>query len=625
MTIFTVITTRDSGVGSLRDAVDRAQSGDTIQFSSRLANQIITLNRGITIAKDLIVDGFRAPNLAISGNKASRIFNVTQTHTSLTLRNLIFKDGFIAKDLGGAIHTTTDVKLTIHNSQFQNNVSRGGGAIFVRDRTALTITDSVFDGNDGATYGDLELSGGAIGTRPKSNITIKGSTFTNNKGINGGAIYSIFSNLSVEDSVFLNNDSSPGGPLGSPTSSGAGYTRGYGGAIYIDGASRPNDPRFYTQWQNGDKVGGTILIRNSRIEANKAAGEGGGLFLFGYPQDTVIVEGSTIANNQVILDNKGEAIGGGLRAGPTRLTIRDTTFANNSALTQGGGLWYDGESPVTLTNTTFSGNRSVGPSASGQGGAIYSRQWSNATTITNSTFNRNVAGDEAGAIFQFRQPITATNSIFNRNTVGTSSQQQTNVQLRDGGGNIQFPPLQSGGIRVTKTAKFADPKLGRLQQIGDSWVHPLLVGSAAIDTGIQLLAPRTDQRGITRDAQPDIGAYEFSSSLSLRSSLSVDQGRAIAGKAYSAFDRPRTDNLSAASAQTPATSMVSPSRWSAHSADSDCGLIKTSSVTDAALIQGARGKTTFSILHENPFAQRVPKKPFLTDLDAIPGWVEPGL
>ena len=38
---------------------------------------------------------------------------------------------------------------------------------------------------------------------------------------------------------------------------------------------------------------------------------------------------------------------------------------------------------------------------------------------------------------------------------------------------------------------------------------PLLLGSSAIDSANAAYAPDTDQRGVSRDAFPDIGAYEY--------------------------------------------------------------------------------------------------------------------
>ncbi|HEY9607166.1 MAG TPA: choice-of-anchor D domain-containing protein [Allocoleopsis sp.] len=521
MATLTVTSTADNGTGSLREAIAIAQSGDTIVFAPTLANQTIGLpnNGQLIVNKSLTIDGANAPGLTISGSNTTRIFAVTTVGTSFTLKNLTLADAFLPGDLGGAINAEKQTVLTVENCQFNNNVSRGGGAIFASDRSTLSVTNCTFNGNDAATYGDLEISGGAISTLSKCNITITDSQFTNNKGINGGGIYSIFSNLTVENSTFTNNDSSSGGALGSPGSSAAGYTRGYGGAIYIDGASIPNDPRFYPDWQNGDAVGGTILISNSRIEGNTAAGEGGGMWLFGYPQDQVMVENSTIINNQVVKDNKGDAIGGGIRFGPTKITIDNSAIANNQAQTKGGGVYYDGESPVNITNSTFSGNKAQDTGNGGLGGAIYSNQWATGTTIVNTTLANNYAGSEAGAIFQGNYPLAATNSIFANNSTGNpgTANQQTNVVLV-GGNNLQSP---GSGNNATANITIADPLLGALQTINGRLVHPLLPGSPAIDAGTSVGAPSTDEIGTARpqdgdlngSALVDIGAYEAPGTL----------------------------------------------------------------------------------------------------------------
>ncbi|MGE0473425.1 MAG: choice-of-anchor Q domain-containing protein, partial [Nitrospirales bacterium] len=46
---------------------------------------------------------------------------------------------------------------------------------------------------------------------------------------------------------------------------------------------------------------------------------------------------------------------------------------------------------------------------------------------------------------------------------------------------------------------------------GPTWTHALLAGSPALNAGTTIGAPAVDQRGLTRDAAPDIGAYEYKS------------------------------------------------------------------------------------------------------------------
>src|SRR5262249_13635348 len=75
----TVLNALDSGAGSLRDAIKNANSGDTIVFASGLNGQTITLTSGeLAISKSLDIEGSGAGLLAISGNHASRIFDISQ-------------------------------------------------------------------------------------------------------------------------------------------------------------------------------------------------------------------------------------------------------------------------------------------------------------------------------------------------------------------------------------------------------------------------------------------------------------------------------------------------------------------------------------------------------------------
>ncbi len=526
----TVTNVNDSGIGSLREAIGNAQSGDTIKFASTLANKTITLTSGqLSINKDLIIDGVDAGGLSISGNNQYRVFDVQKhpdsTPTSFTLKNAIVANGRTFETgeagAGGGIRTANFTTLVVENSEFKNNVAggEGGGGIFAGWQGNTTVINSKFDNNDG-TPDKTERGAGAIATKSAGSLTVRNSEFTNNKGINGGAINSLLGELTVEDSTFLNNEAI------TPTTKTLWF--GLGGAILTDGANASG-----TNYGPGSQ-GGQIVIRNSIFEGNRAF-EGGAANLYAYSPDLVVVEDSSFVSNTAIkkADGKG-GNGGGIWHGGSEFTISDTTFYDNSAEAQGGGLWVDKISPTEISNSTFSANRAEAPnSADGIGGAM---TMNSTAQIVNTTFANNYAKNHSGALFNSPDTpgdITLTNTIFDNNSVGNewNTLKHTNRQLIDGGNNIQFPAKEPNpnDINVTANITIADPKLGPLEEINGRLIHPLLEGSAAINAGTDTNAPTTDQLGQSRVGQVDIGAYEFADTTTTNPPTS--EGQRVSGTA----------------------------------------------------------------------------------------------
>ena len=299
-----VKSTADSGVGSLRAAIAVAKAGDTIRFAAKLANKTISLNSGqLEITKSLTIDALKAPGLTISGNRASRVFN-TAVLIEVAFKNLTIANGKVRGDedtgAGGGILVGGGSKLTLINCRVNKNSAGLGGGIYSGFQSTTTIINSSFDQNDGSLSG-LERGGGAIAGRSGGKLTVKGSSFTRNRGTIGGAINSLLGEMRVENSVFLDNVAIAEGSQAD--------LGGYGGAIYTDGANASGvgfGPGL---------VGGTITVSGCRIEGNRGAGQGGGLFLFGYPPDQITVENSWIVNNTVVKNRLGDAFGGGSTTG----------------------------------------------------------------------------------------------------------------------------------------------------------------------------------------------------------------------------------------------------------------------------------------------------------------------
>jgi hypothetical protein len=507
--IVQVTTNADSGAGSLRQALLDAQSGDTIQFNASLANKTIILTSGqleIPNNKDLIIDGAGAANLTISGNNQSRIFHLNSgfvSQTQLTLKNLTAINGY-TPDRGGAVSTEHQGVLTVENVIFKNNVAdQGGGAIATAFEGTLTVLGSKFEGNK-AIAGNDELGAGAIFFYGPNKLTVRDSDFIGNKGIVGGAIKGLNGQIDIENSRFINNDTlSASFDTGQPND----FLRGYGGALHTDRATS----------RSGDKPG-FIRIVNTIFEGNQSRASGGAAHLFTDPKDTVTIEGSTFQGN------KSFALGGGGEGGKAGalailtdsgqvnqgLTIRNSSFVQNTAESQGGALWLM-RTPTNISNTTISGNSA--PNDFGGGLVVYTSP----ITIANTTIANNSA-KFSGALAQGTDNLaTVKNTIFANNTsdntgVSFNGNQQTNRPINDGGKNLQFPagPAIAPGILIS------DPKLGSLQTIDGAVVHPLLAGSGAIDAGLNAGAPSTDQRGALRpvdgdangSAIVDIGAFE---------------------------------------------------------------------------------------------------------------------
>jgi len=112
----TVLNNLDAGAGSLRAAISAASSGDTVNFDPSLNGQTITLTSGeLVVDKSLDIEGPGANELTVSGNNASRVFNIATT---------------FAVAISG---------LTV----FDGNALQGGG---VSNAGMLTITDAAIQG-----------------------------------------------------------------------------------------------------------------------------------------------------------------------------------------------------------------------------------------------------------------------------------------------------------------------------------------------------------------------------------------------------------------------------------------------------------------------------------------------
>jgi len=171
---------------------------------------------------------------------------------------------------------------------------------------------------------------------------------------------------------------------------------------------------------------GTLKAIDCRFENNHCAGRegeigGGAIFAGGLTE--AILSGCQFVNNSA-------SNGGGLLNRGTTLTIIDSEFAGNGALSKGdgqfgngGGVYIDGmnyENPggdLLVCGTVFRGNTAM---THGSGMFSYFYEGS-ASVIQDSVFDGNIfgeAGSGSGALYSEAAPLTLTGTLFANHTTG---------------------------------------------------------------------------------------------------------------------------------------------------------------------------------------------------------------
>ena len=109
---------------------------------------------GIIISRNLTITG--DDGVYIDGNHTARALCI-EPNCNVTLKNLIFKNGFSESD-GGAILLKSNSSLTLFNCTFINNkvYNSNGGAIANYKNSTLSVYDSIFSNNTSIRVSDLE-------------------------------------------------------------------------------------------------------------------------------------------------------------------------------------------------------------------------------------------------------------------------------------------------------------------------------------------------------------------------------------------------------------------------------------------------------------------------------------
>ncbi|MBS1796065.1 MAG: carboxypeptidase regulatory-like domain-containing protein [Acidobacteria bacterium] len=207
----TVNSTADPGDGvcnpaecTLREAINTAASGDTIPFAAALFStpQTITLTAGeLPINKDLTIAGPGANRLSISGNNASRVFNIGAGFTA-NISGVTITGGR-SNSGGGGGGVINNGNLNLSGSVVTGNTAAGaGGGVFCQGTGSMSIAGSTISGN--STTG--LFNGGGFQNNCQGTTTITNSTISGNTASNiGGGFRTTQGDVTVTNSTITNN------------------------------------------------------------------------------------------------------------------------------------------------------------------------------------------------------------------------------------------------------------------------------------------------------------------------------------------------------------------------------------------------------------------------------------
>lgn len=275
--------------------------------------------------------------------------------------------------------------------------------------------------------------------------------------------------------------------------------------------------------QNGDGGGGAYGGGGGAAAGSAGSGGFGGGGGFGDSGDG--------GNGGFGAGGGGSTIGNAGSAGPFGGHANGVDGGGGGAL--GGAIFNDGGT-VTVQNSTFYNNSAAhglgggdsGANGADAGGAIFCRN--GALTVQNATITRNqatgsgagivVMNDGATPVFTLQNTIIANNGAEECMTKGT-------VTMTGSIGNLILANSGCTGVAVAY-----DPQLQplALNVPGNTPTMALSAGSPAIEVADANTSLTTDQRGVQRKPNPDIGAFETVplADLSISNVVSVSTAKA---------------------------------------------------------------------------------------------------
>ncbi|MFK7924446.1 MAG: T9SS type A sorting domain-containing protein [Bacteroidia bacterium] len=444
-----------------------------------------------------IISGLLDPN-----TKAYHVVKIENEPDTVFLERILIKDGLAdgidSQDQKGAVVYATNAKIKMKECYVGFSKADGmdaqGGIIYAQD-SYLNVFNSVFiDGEVNST--NVLAGGGALYVDANSEVVIDATAFTDCNA-NIGASIRLEGSLSIVNSTLGSSFSGDKG----------GILANYGGTLFAQNIRVLN---------SGGKEGGAIVNSDSAF---------------------AFINGMT-ATNVAAINGEGGVI---LNEDHSRLHLINASFSLNEAQGNGGAIANRGGAISYLTHCTIANNLAVNST----GGGVYTDTpngvylnhcivASNFITLT----NENQIGFSGTGSFRSLNwnTIAGLSPSWHYYFAGSKDQDKW-VDLDSEMDDNLTAPLDYGNLHyvsdIAKTRRFKEDANGNIDQFAlhalDAGSHPdsltsrlnafvnadLAFTGSAINTTLfpqgfinykTILAK--DQRGIERDAFPDLGAYE---------------------------------------------------------------------------------------------------------------------
>ncbi len=325
---------------------------------------------------------------------------------------------------GGGLHITGPGVVTIVGGTVSGNAAAAeGGGLWNSTTGHLTVTGSRIEGNV-ASGNDPDQGGGGIyndgGTLAVTNTTLSGNKADGTSG-SGGGVLSVAGSVTLTDSSLEFN----------------GAKRAGGGIEIVNGSLTLTQSNLINNDVTGTVTGGS-----------PSPGNGGGLHVSGIA--TTLIDGGVISGN--VAANEG---GGLWNQGGSTLTIRNGTLiqvnrALGNAASQGGGGIFNNGGTVNINDASIVSNFADGTSGSGgglfnaSGGTMY---------VTDTLIAQNVASRAGGGIED--ASVTSGSATGNSITLTRVDLMQNNAGViipSSRGGALFSSPGNGGGLHITGAA-----------------------------------------------------------------------------------------------------------------------------------------------------------------------------